>query len=48
MPELKLLFLQMAVILTTARLMAVAFRFIGNNSLVPEVRIDLMLILAPS
>jgi hypothetical protein len=30
MPELKLLFLQMAVILATVRLMAVAFRFVAN------------------
>ena len=43
MPELKLLFLQMAVILTTARLMAVAFRFIGQPGVIGEMAAGLLL-----
>jgi hypothetical protein len=42
MPELKLLFLQMAAILTAVRLMAVAFRFIGQPH-VMRARWDLKL-----
>jgi Kef-type K+ transport system membrane component KefB len=43
MPELKLLFLQMAVILTTARLMAVAFRFIGQPEVMGEMAAGILL-----
>jgi Kef-type K+ transport system membrane component KefB len=37
MPELKLLFLQMAVILMTVRLMAIAFRFVGQPEVIGEM-----------
>ena len=43
MPELKLLFLQMAVILTAARLMAVAFRFIGQPEVMGEMAAGILL-----
>ena len=43
MPDLKLLFLQMAVILATARLMAVAFRFIGQPGVIGEMVAGLLL-----
>lgn len=43
MPELKLLFLQMAVILTAARLMAVAFRFIGQPAVIGEMAAGILL-----
>jgi Kef-type K+ transport system membrane component KefB len=43
MPELKLLFLQMAVILTTARLMAVAFRFIRQPEVMGEMAAGILL-----
>ena len=43
MPELKLLFLQMAVILTTARLIAVAFRFIGQPEVMGEMAAGILL-----
>jgi Kef-type K+ transport system membrane component KefB len=43
MPELKLLLLQMAVILTAARLMAVAFRFIGQPEVIGEMAAGLLL-----
>src|ERR1039458_3542920 len=43
MPELKLLFLQMAVILMTARLMAVAFRFIGQPEVIGEMAAGILL-----
>ncbi|MDR3703715.1 MAG: cation:proton antiporter [Candidatus Sulfopaludibacter sp.] len=43
MPELKLLFLQMAVILTTARLMAAAFRFAGQPAVVGEMAAGILL-----
>jgi Kef-type K+ transport system membrane component KefB len=43
MPELKLLFLEMAVILTTARLMAVAFRFIGQPEVIGEMAAGILL-----
>ncbi|HLN27477.1 MAG TPA: cation:proton antiporter [Gemmataceae bacterium] len=43
MPELKLLFLEMAVILTTARLMAVAFRFIGQPEVMGEMAAGILL-----
>ena len=37
MPDLKLLFLQMAVILATARLTAIAVRFVGQPAVVGEM-----------
>ena len=43
MPELKLLFLQMATILTAARLMAVAFRFIGQPAVIGEMAAGILL-----
>ena len=43
MPELKLLFLQMAVILTAARLMAVAFRFIRQPAVMGEMAAGILL-----
>ena len=43
MPELKLLFLQMAAILTAARLMAVAFRFIGQPAVIGEIFAGILL-----
>jgi len=43
MPEPKLLFLQMAVILTTARMMAVAFRFIGQPEVMGEMAAGILL-----
>jgi len=43
MPELKLLFLEMAVILATARLMAVAFRFIGQPEVMGEMAAGILL-----
>src|SRR5437588_494674 len=43
MPELKLLFLQMAVILVTARLMAAALRFIGQPGVVGEMLAGILL-----
>jgi len=43
MPELKLLFLQMAVILTTVRLMAVAFRFVGQPEVIGEMAAGILL-----
>ena len=43
MPELKLLFLQMVVILTAARLMAVAFRFIGQPAVIGEMAAGILL-----
>ena len=43
MPELKLLFLQMAAILTAARLMAVAFRFIGQPAVIGEMAAGILL-----
>ena len=43
MPELKLLFLQMAVILTAARLMAAAFRFVGQPAVVGEMAAGILL-----
>jgi len=43
MPELKLLFLQMAAILTAARLMAVAFRFIGQPAVIGEIAAGILL-----
>jgi Kef-type K+ transport system membrane component KefB len=43
MPELKLLFLQIAVILTTVRLMAVAFRFIGQPEVIGEMAAGILL-----
>ena len=43
MPDLKLLFLQMAVILTTARLMAVAFRFIRQPEVMGEMAAGILL-----
>jgi len=43
MPELKLLFLEMAVILTTARLMAVAFRFIDQPEVMGEMAAGILL-----
>jgi len=43
MPELKLLFLQMAVILAAARLMAVAFRFIGQPAVIGEMAAGILL-----
>jgi len=43
MLDLKLLFLQMAVILATARLMAVAFRFIGQPGVIGEMAAGLLL-----
>jgi len=43
MPELKLLLLQMAVILTAARLMAAAVRFIGQPAVVGEMAAGILL-----
>ena len=43
MPELKLLFLQMAVILTAARLMAAAFRSIGQPEVIGEMAAGILL-----
>lgn len=43
MPELKLLFLQMAAILTAARLMAVAFRLIGQPAVIGEMAAGILL-----
>jgi Kef-type K+ transport system membrane component KefB len=43
MPELKLLFLQMAAVLTAARLMAVAFRFIGQPAVIGEIAAGILL-----
>ena len=43
MPELKLLFLQMAVILTAARLMATTFRFIGQPEVIGEMAAGILL-----
>lgn len=43
MPELKLLFLQMTVILTTARLMAIALRLVGQPEVVGEMVAGIML-----
>ena len=43
MPELKLLFLQMAAILTAARMMAVAFRFIGQPAVIGEIAAGILL-----
>lgn len=43
MPELKLLFLQMAVILVAARLMAAAFRFVGQPGVVGEMAAGILL-----
>jgi Kef-type K+ transport system membrane component KefB len=43
MPELKLLFLQMVVILTAARLMAVVFRFIGQPAVIGEMAAGILL-----
>jgi Kef-type K+ transport system membrane component KefB len=43
MPELKLLFLQMAVILATARLMAAAFRFAGQPEVIGEIAAGILL-----
>jgi Kef-type K+ transport system membrane component KefB len=43
MPELKLLFLQMAVILTTARLIAVAFLFFGQPEVMGEMAAGILL-----
>jgi Kef-type K+ transport system membrane component KefB len=43
MPELKLLFLQMAVILATARLMAAAFRFAGQPEVIGEMAAGILL-----
>jgi len=43
MPELKLLFLQMAVILATARLMAAAFRFAGQPEVIGEMAAGIVL-----
>ena len=43
MPDLKLLFLQMAVILATARLMAVAFRFIRQPEVMGEMAAGILL-----
>lgn len=42
-PELKLLFLQMAVILTAARAMAVVFRFIGQPAVIGEMAAGILL-----
>src|SRR5579859_3993281 len=43
MPELKLLFLQMLVVLLAARLVAAAFRFIGQPGVVGEMAAGLLL-----
>ena len=43
MPELKLLFLQMAVILVTARLMAAAFQWLGQPGVVGEMAAGILL-----
>ena len=43
MPELKLLFLQMTVILVTARLMAVAVRYVGQPEVVGEMIAGILL-----
>jgi Kef-type K+ transport system membrane component KefB len=43
MPELKLLFLQMAVILVAARLMAAAFRFVGQPAVIGEMAAGILL-----
>ena len=43
MPELKLLFLQMAVILLAARLMSAAFRFVGQPGVVGEMAAGILL-----
>jgi len=43
MPEIKLLFLQMAVVLATARLMAVAFRYIGQPEVMGEMAAGILL-----
>jgi Kef-type K+ transport system membrane component KefB len=43
MPELKLLFLQMAVILAAARLMAAAFRFAGQPEVIGEMAAGILL-----
>jgi Kef-type K+ transport system membrane component KefB len=43
MPELKLLFLQMAVILTTVRLTAAAFRFVGQPEVIGEMAAGILL-----
>jgi len=43
MPELKLLFLQMAVILTAARLMTAAFRSIGQPEVIGEMAAGILL-----
>src|SRR5437763_493780 len=43
MPELKLLFLQMAVILTAAHLMAAVFRFIGQPAVIGEMAAGILL-----
>ncbi len=43
MPELKLLFLQMAVILIAVRLMSAAFRFIGQPGVVGEMAAGILL-----
>jgi Kef-type K+ transport system membrane component KefB len=43
MPELKLLFLQMAVILATARLMAAAFQWLGQPGVVGEMAAGILL-----
>jgi hypothetical protein len=43
MPELKLLFLQMAVILATSRLMAAAFRFAGQPEVIGEMAAGILL-----
>jgi Kef-type K+ transport system membrane component KefB len=43
MPELKLLFLQMTVILVTVRLMAVALRFVGQPEVVGEMIAGILL-----
>jgi Kef-type K+ transport system membrane component KefB len=43
MPDLKLLFLQMTVILVTARLMAMALRFLGQPEVVGEMVAGIML-----
>jgi len=43
MPELKLLFLQMAVILATARAMALVFRFLGQPEVIGEMAAGILL-----
>ena len=43
MPDLKLLFLQMAVVLTSTQLTAVAFRFIGQPAVMGEMAAGILL-----